>query len=538
MLAVVWISSALALGLLARLLGLPPLVGYLVAGFALNAAGVAADGLILAASDLGITLLLFLIGLKLRLPSLAAPHVAGVALLHLGATVGLLVPLLLALGGLGIPYLDRLDHGGAALIAFALAFSSTVFTVKLLEDRGELAALYGTVAIGILIIQDLAAVLFLGIAEGHLPSPWAALLLLLVPLRPLLYRVFSHAGHGELLLLFGLTLALGGSQLFVLTHIEASLGALLLGVLLAGHPKAGELSKELVGLKDVMLVGFFLGIGLRGAPTLAMDLVAVLLLVFIPLKALLYERLLISFRLRARTAFLGSATLANYSEFGLIVAAVGHEQGWIGPEWLTILALVLALSFVLAALLNARSHELYERLSPWLCQQQRPQRIAAEAEIDPGDADAMVIGMGQIGRGAYASLLEQRGLTPVGIDADPDRVTRLAADGLNVVLGSATDADFWHRLRVDDGHLRLVLLALPRLVENQFAAEHLRKEGYTGLIGAIAAFPDDEPLLRAAGVDQVFNLYAEAGAGFAQHVCGLRQRDGVPALPSGTDPAG
>lgn len=518
MLDVLWITSALLLGLLARLVGLPPLVGYLVAGFGLHAVGVEADALILAVSELGITLLLFLIGLKLKLRSLAAPHVYAVALLHLAAMLALVTPLLLALGGLGVPYLDRLSPGAALLVAFALSFSSTVFTVKLLEDRGELAALYGTIAIGILIIQDLAAVVFLGFAEGHMPSPWSLLLLLLIPLRRWVFWLFSHAGHGELLLLFGLTIAIGGGQVFAAVHIEANLGALLLGVLLAPHPKASELSKELMGLKDVMLVGFFLGIGLRGAPTLAMDLLALLLVALVPLKALLFQRLLLGFRLRARTAFLSGATLANYSEFGLIVAAVGLERGWLGAEWLTIIALSLALSFVLAALLNTRSHELYERFSARLCAAQQPRRITAEAEIDPGDADAMVIGMGQVGRGAYDALREQRGHSPVGIDADPDRVARLVADGRHVVLGSATDADFWHRLHLDDGHLKLVLLALPRLSENVFAAVHLRREGYAGVIGAIAEFPDDEPELRAAGVDQVFNLYAEAGAGFAQHV--------------------
>ncbi len=85
---------------------------------------------------------------------------------------------------------------------------------------------------------------------------------------------------------------------------------------------------------------------------------------------------------------------------------------------------------------------------------------------------------------------------------------------------SSTDTDFWHRLHLGDGHLKLVLLAMPQLSENLFAAEHLAKEGFGGTIGAIAKFPDDEAALRAAGVHQVFNLYAEAGAGLAEHICG------------------
>jgi Trk K+ transport system NAD-binding subunit len=127
--------------------------------------------------------------------------------------------------------------------------------------------------------------------------------------------------------------------------------------------------------------------------------------------------------------------------------------------------------------------------------------------------------MGRIGTGAYDMLREQRGMRPVGIDADPDIVAEHVEAGRYVVQGSATDADFWHRLHLDDGHLRLVLLAMPQVSENLFAAGHLLKEGFGGTIGAIAKYPDDEQTLLGGGVHQVFNLYAEAGSGFARHVC-------------------
>jgi glutathione-regulated potassium-efflux system ancillary protein KefC len=309
-----------------------------------------------------------------------------------------------------------------------------------------------------------------------------------------------------------------GNELLV--GVKGDLGALALGVLIASHPKAGELSNALLTFKDVFLVGFFLSIGLRGAPTAAMVAADFLLLLAIPFKGWLFYRLLLLFRLRARTAFLGAASLASYSEFGLILAAVGVAGGWLGPEWLTTVAIVVALSFVAAAPLNAASHELYERFSTRLCRRQRPRRLAFEAEIDPGEADVIVLGMGRVGTGAYDNLKLQRGRRPVGIDGDPDVVEAHRRAGRYVIQGSATDADFWHRLRLRNGSIRLVLLALPQLSENVFAAEHLVQEGFDGTIGAIAKFPDDEGALRRAGVQLVFNLYAEAGAGLAQHVCG------------------
>jgi predicted Kef-type K+ transport protein len=528
MLDIVWIAIAFLLGLAVRQVGLPPLVGYLGAGFVLHGLGVEGNATIDQFSELGVTLLLFTIGLKLKLKSLAQPQVWGVAGLHLALAVGLLMPALMALDALGLPYLAALDGRGAALLAFALSFSSTVFAVKLLEDKGELGSYYGTIAIGILIMQDLAAVLFLAFSTGKLPTPWALLLLLLlIPARPLILRLLERSGHGELVVLYGLTLALGAYQLFELVGVKGDLGALIVGVLVASHPKSKELADGLLGFKDLFLVGFFLSIGLGGAPTLSMDLIALLLLLVLPVKFWLFQRLLLLFGLRARTALLAALGLTSYSEFGLIVMAIGAELGWIAPEWLTIVALALSLSFVLAAPLNAKSHELYEQLSPRLCRLEGKRRLPAEAQIDPGDADVLIIGMGQVGAGAYDAMALQRGRKPVGVDADPDVVRRHQAAGRRVIQGSATDADFWHRLECRGGHLRLVLLAMSKLSENVFAARHLKAEGFDGLVGAIAQFRDDEPALQEAGVDLVFNLYAEAGAGFAQHVCaGVSMPDG------------
>ena len=527
--AITWIAIAFAAGVIAKQQGLPPLVGYLVAGFVLHGLGAEEGPVIAALSELGVTLLLFTIGLKLKIKSLAAPQVWGVASLHMLAVVVLFVPLLLAVGKLGLPYLAGVDLGAALVLAFALSFSSTVFAVKVLEEKGEMSSLYGTIAIGILIMQDLAAVFFLAFSAGKVPSPWAVLLLALLFARPVFNWLFERAGHGELLLLFGLTLGLGGAELFKLVDMKGDLGALLLGILVASHPKSGELAKALLGLKDLFLVGFFLSIGMQAMPSLDMTPVVVLLLAALVLKGFLFEQLLLAFRLRARTALLGTLALFNYSEFGLIVAAVAAKNGWLPADWLAIVAITLALSFVMASPLNAHAHVIYELFSRRLRRQERRQRIAAELEIDPGDADVMIVGMGRIGGGAYDFMQRDRGLKPVGVDADPDSVKRQTQAGRNVVQGSATDADFWHRLHLDDGHIKLVLLAMPQASENVFAAEHLLKEGFTGTIGAIAKFPDDEAALRAAGVHQVFNLYAEAGAGLAQHVCAELSKGSMPA---------
>jgi predicted Kef-type K+ transport protein len=516
---IVAIGTAFLFGLGARMVGLPPLVGYLVAGFVLFGAGMEATPTLRALSEFGVTLLLFSIGLKMRIASLLMPQVWGVASLHMAVTVLLLAGGVYAFAALGLTLFSGLDVPVVFLLGFALSFSSTVFAVKVLEEKGEMNAVYGRIAIGILIMQDIAAVVFLAASTGKLPTPWALLLLAaLVPLRPMLGKVLERCGHGELMILFGLTLALGGAKVFELVGIKGDLGALVLGLLLSTHSWSSELARHLLGFKDLFLVGFFLIIGLSGPLTPEAIGVALLLVVLVPFKAMFFFWLLARFRLRARTAFLSSLSLANYSEFGLIVVSIGAANGWIGSEWLIVIAIALSISFILAAPLNTRAHQLYTLYRDRLHRHEVVEVIPLEQPIDPGRVSVVVFGMGRVGGGAYDSIRERVGDAVVGVDIDKDRVEAQRAAGKNVVRGSVTDPDFWDRFHLDYTRVRLVMLAMPNHLENLFAAEQLRGLGYTGHLAAAAKYPDEVVALEQAGVDSAFNLYAEAGAGFADDV--------------------
>src|SRR5262245_40902752 len=242
---------------------------------------------------------------------------------------------LYALGMTSLNLVGGLSLEMAALLGFALSFSSTVFAVKALEDSGEMASTYGRTAVGILIMQDIAAVAFLVFAHGHLPPPSAVILFAaLVPARWVLLKLMDRTGHEELLILFGLAVALGGAQVFTEFEIKGDLGALVLGFMLAGHRWSDRLAKALLGFKDLFLVGFFLSIGLKGIPGRESLGLAVVLLALLPVKAVMFFWLLVKFRLRARTAFHASLKLTNYSEFGLIVAALAAGNGWLSDQWL------------------------------------------------------------------------------------------------------------------------------------------------------------------------------------------------------------
>ncbi|GIU43377.1 cation:proton antiporter family protein [Shewanella algidipiscicola] len=510
----------LTCGILVSRIGLPPLIGYLVAGFILFLFGLDETSLPLLEqlANLGVTLLLFAIGLKLDLRSLFKVEVWAGSSLHLIGSMLFLVPLLKLLGLLGLEQLSGLALDQLALLAFALSFSSTIFAVKVLEDKGDMQSLYGRVAIGILIMQDIFAVAFLTISKGDMPSIWALGLLLLPLAKPLIYKAFDRVGHGELLVLFGLVMALVvGAGLFELVGLKPDLGALVIGILLAGHAKSSELAKSLFYFKELFLVAFFLTVGLNGLPSFSdIGLAAVLVLV-VPIKIVLFLYLLTYFKLRSRTSLMTSFNLGNYSEFGLIVAAVATSKGWLPAHWMVILAVALSLSFLFAAPLNAASSRLYQKYQSRLQKLERHPLHPEDRPIRVGNPRFLILGMGRIGSGAYDELANKFEGEILGIEHKQELVDFHRAEGRNVVQGDASDTDFWEKLDRAP-NLELVLLAMPHHTGNEFAVEQLKRLDYQGKLSAIVQYSEDAISLKEAGVHSVFNLYEAAGAGFVEHV--------------------
>lgn len=515
MLEAIWIGFAFALGLLVRIIGLPPLVGYLGAGFLITFFSgdlqLPAEGskIIHHVAHLGVLLLLFTVGLKLNVRSLGKPEVLGGSLLHFVVSVMLLSPALWLI--------FATDIFTALMLGSALGFSSTVLAAKVLEEKRELRAFHGRVAIGILIMQDLIALLVMSIANGSTPSPWALTVFALPLLRPLLYRLLDHSGHDDLLILFGLLLALviGGFG-FEQVGLSSELGALVFGALLAKHPRAGELSKSLWSIKEFFLVGFFLQIGMDGLPDAHAWLFAGIALLLLPLKGLLFFVLLVVFRLRARSAFLSSLSLTNYSEFGLIVASV------VLPEWLVPLALMVALSFVISAPLNRFAHPLYDRMASWLQRFERTTRHPDEQPVSLGDAEVLIMGMGRTGTAAYQHLQGSQRI--IAMDSDPAKVQDHQQAGINIFYADAEDQIFWQELNLSQ--LSAVILSMNDVEAKVIAAKKLRQYGFQGLVVSHSMHTDEATAIMAAGADQTYLTMSEAGVGLAEHV---RERLGSPA---------
>ena len=157
-------------------------------------------------AEIGVTLLLFTIGLKLDVKSLFNKEIWLGATLHNFLTTAFFTACLFGFKSLGLSIFDDFVLNDLALIAFALSFSSTVFAIKALQEKGEMHATYGTLAIGILIMQDIIAVVFLTIASGKIPGIEALILFALPLLRPAFFRLLDLVGHGEVLILYGIFL--------------------------------------------------------------------------------------------------------------------------------------------------------------------------------------------------------------------------------------------------------------------------------------------------------------------------------------------
>ncbi|MDH5472986.1 MAG: cation:proton antiporter [Gammaproteobacteria bacterium] len=512
------IALVFALGFLAKQVGLPPLVGFLISGFIMKAMGVEMFAGLNTLADLGITLLLFTIGLKLDIRSLMRPEIWAVSSLHLIMVVLSFGTLMTIISYIGLPLFLDITTETAALLAFALSFSSTVFAVKMLEEKGELKANHGRIAIGILIMQDIFAVLFLTVSTGKIPSPWAIVAIMaLIALRPVLVKILKRVGHGELLIIAGFILAMGGASLFELVHMKADLGALVMGMVLARQERSSEMATSLLAFKDLFLIGFFLSIGLSATLSLQVFAIALLLVFIMPLKVLMYYWLLSMFRLRARTSFLTSLSLANFSEFGLIVSAIGYNKGWLTSEWLGVLAVAMSLTFIIASPLNVASHQLFARIDKFMSRFQRKVRLSGERVISTGNAEILVFGMGRVGTAAYETMRQQYGDIVLGVDNDAVILQQHRQLGRKVIQGDATDVEFWENLRTDK--VRVILLDMPKPQENLFAFQQLQANGFKGMVAGTAKYDDQVEMLKAAGLDAAYNIYGEAGAGFANHVC-------------------
>lgn len=527
--AVVYLAVTFLLGFLATVVRLPPLVGFLAAGFVIHALGVQPfPGLHLLA-EWGVAMLMFTIGLRLDVRTLLRKEAWGTSLPHMVFSTLIGAGFLGVLSVAGSGLLVGVGAQTLLLLGFALSFSSTVFAAKVLEERSDDGSLYGRTALAVLVIQDVVAVGFLTASTDHLPSPRVLLLVGLWPAAVVFRRLWRRVGRGELQVLFGVAVALvPGYWLFGWVGLTGELGALVMGLLLAPSRRAGSLAASLFTTTEILLVGFFVSIGVESNLTGPAVLMGLVLLVLLPVQGLLYAVLLRIFGLRNRTAVLSGIILTTFSEFGLIVASYAVQRQMLDQVWLPALSVAVAGSFVVAAVVNRRGAGLVDRLADMLPVRPTGRLMPEDRPVALGEVGAIVLGMGRIGAAAYEQLRLAYGLVPVGVENNLERAATLQELGMNVIAADATDSEFWQRLHPGN-EVEIIVLAMPEHGSNLYALDEIEASDFTGTVAVIARNDDDVREVMDRGVNAVLHLYEGAGESLADRAAafaGLRPVDG------------
>ncbi len=253
---------------------------------------------------------------------------------------------------------------------------------------------------------------------------------------------------------------------------------------------------------------------MQGLPNLPIVLTAIGLILILPIKTWLYFYITSRFGLRSRTSLLNSVTLANYSEFGLILAALGASQGFLSVEWMLIIAIAVSLSFAVASPFSKNAEEIYQKYKNTWHLYQKETLHSKDKIIDTGKATVLIIGMGRVGTGAYRIIERSRPDKVLGVESNDERAKELRDKGFNVEVADATDTDFWNMVHQSKAEEEIILLAMPNHKSNVYAAERIQASMLDCKVVAIAKHESEVDELLKMGVPS-FNLYREAGEGLA-----------------------
>ena len=518
---------ASALGIIGLLLRQPLIVCLLAAGILV---GPSVLGLITSyekielLGHIGIAVLLFVVGLKLDL--------------HLIRTMG---PVALATG-LGqvaftsiFGFLIGLALGLAVVesvyVAVALTFSSTIIIVKLLSDKREIDSLHGRIAIGFLIVQDIVVVLVmigLTAAGGRPAEGWSLYshlvwvlgsgaaflggiaLMMRYVLPPFLKYL---ARTQELLVLFAVAWAISLATLGDALGFSKEVGAFLGGVSLDSTPYREALSSRLVSLRDFLLVFFFIDLGARlnlsvlGAQSGKALILSLFVLIGNPL---IVMAIMGYMGYRKRTGFLAGLTVAQISEFSLILAALGLSLGHVTLETMGLITLVGLVTIGVSTYMILYSGPLYQRLSPWLkvFERRTPYReTTRDSTVTVPAADILLIGLGNYGSGIARRLLSKKRKL-VGVDFDPEVLDEWRRQGLPVFYGDVGDPEIFEHLPLDQAYLVVSTVRDPDI--NIHLLKTLKGRGYRGKVALTARHEDEKRDFEAAGADMVLRPFSDA----------------------------
>ena len=476
-----------------------------------------------AMAEMGLALLLFIVGLKLDMKLIRS-----MGRVALAAGLGQVV--FTTIGGYLIAYALGMNAITSFYVAISLTFSSTIIIVKLLSDKKETDSLHGRLALGILIVQDVVVVLAMiglsAFSEGKSQEPiyqvltiaakglgfiagvWLAGILILPRLLPML------AKSTELLVLFGIMWALGLANLGETLGFSKEIGAFLAGISLASTPFRETIGAKLISLRDFLLVFFFIELGSRlnlsllGSQVWSAIPLSLFVLIGNPIIVMIITA---CFGYRKRTNFLTGVTIAQVSEFSLILVAMGAKLGHIGDDAVGVVTLVALVTIGLSTYMILYSQNLYDRLVPYLGIFERKvtyredSRRASENVSD--SVDVLIFGLGSYGTG-IAEQFEARGRKIVGVDFDPQAVLKWNERGWDAIFGDAKDTEVAANLHLS--HVKWVISSIRDDEVNRSLLRSLQNVGYAGYTAFAAYDKVEEKSDTGFSADLILSPFTDA----------------------------
>jgi CPA2 family monovalent cation:H+ antiporter-2 len=517
-------------------LNLPDTLAYLLAGILLgpNSLGWVNDSEeIHFLSELGVTFLLFELGLEFSLRRLLnlRRSVFGLGSLQVTLTVALLA---------GIVYVTAEEPWWVALVAGGtFALSSTAIVTRELQALQLINRHHAQLAIGVLIFQDLAAIVLLILIPslagpgttpvleqlGLIVMKSMALIIILLSagkwLLPPLFREIAKAGSDDVFGLTTLVIALVSAWLTSIFGLSMTLGAFVVGVMLGESEFRHQVQADIRSFKDILMGLFFVSIGMRVDLELVADqwqLVLTGILTLILLKTFVVSFCAMLMGETATTATKTGVMLAQASEFGFVLLAMADQLGLM-PEPLGSLLLLIAIgSIAVAPFLIRYSFEI-SRVVAWLAGRRESPQQGEIRRIPPHLANHVILaGYGRVGR-TIAKLLRANDVPFIALDIDLDQVKRGRQAGDPVIYGSCARVDLLKRCYID--RARLAILTFKSLQEARRAVSHIRTLGYTIPIMVRTAQDGNLEELISAGADHVIPEMLESGLFMAAQVLTL-----------------
>ena len=497
------LTAALVGGLIARRVGLPTIVGYILAGVAIGpfTPGLVADPAVATElAELGVILLMFGVGINFSIRDLLAVRSIAIP----GAIIQTIVGVAL---GLWLGQALGWGVSGGLVLGLALSIASTVVLLRTLDDRNEQDTTQGHIAVGWLIVEDLLAVVVLVLLPAIAPSLGGnappggagdplveiviavgkaavfAILMIVAGVRlvPWLLLVVAREGSRELFSLTVLAIALGlafvASSVF---GVSFALGAFLAGAVVGESDMSHQAAADALPLRDAFAVLFFVSVGMLLDPTYLLanplPVLAVLTLIVVG-KAVTKLVIVLVAGYPPRVALTVAAGLAQIGEFSFIVGTIGRSLGLLPDEGYQLIVAGSLLSITLNPLLFRLIPPLEARLRGNRIVEALAARHAGElARLTPEEREtlrqhAIICGYGRVGR-LIGPALERRGFRYVVITQQRDEVDRLRSGGVSAIYGDASNPDMLEMASLRDA--RLVIVATSDPNETRLIVERVR----------------------------------------------------------------